>query len=112
MNKILILLFTILVSGCISSLDQKNLEYMADLTLCEQQKFNSDQLTLSWGLRAGGRSIDSIESDLKLLSAEINRRGIDCPKILSSTGATDKNSRQPRIVNCFPNQATGGVTCF
>ncbi len=112
MNKILIVLLTILISGCINSLNQRDLEYMADLSLCEQQKFNSDQLALSWGLRAGGRSIESIQSDLKLLSAEITKRQIDCPKILSSSTTNNKVNGKSKIVNCFPNQATGGVTCF
>ena len=48
---------------------------------------------------------------LKMLYAIINERNIDCHKELQIDTAKPERKGNS-IVNCFPNQATGGITCF
>ncbi len=90
------------LGGCQAALSQEEAMLLAPANLCS--RYNLWSLRLEYPAASTGYSRESVIARIKVLKAAVESRSIECP--------TETHGRNPsRVVNCFPNEVTGGVTC-
>ena len=114
MNKIIILLVTLSMYGCAApTIKQETADSLPPYTLCQEYKNSSKMYVM--GSAASGYSQKSVTERLMVVYSAIQERDIDCKSELSIDALDQPKSRsksKSKMVNCVPNEATGGVTCL
>ena len=110
MNKLIILFLTLSIYGCSApAINQDAADSLPPYTLCKEYKKWSEVYVA--GSAMTGYTEKSVTERLNVVYSAIKKGDIDCKAELA-IDANDQPKTQSKMVNCFPNQATGGVTCL
>jgi len=107
MSRVAITLIALLLVGCAApSITPETADKLPPYTLCKEYRHWSDIYAAPTGY-----SKESILKRLNVIYASVKKRKLDCKSELRNDSKKIAPVRK-RPMNCFPNAATGGVTCL
>jgi hypothetical protein len=103
-----IIISSVALLSCVSpKITKQEASELPPYTLCKEYRRWSD----TYASPAADVDRKKTAESLKMIYEVISKRNIDCNKELQIE-ATPSTSEEKSMINCIPNQVTGGITCF
>lgn len=103
--KFVIFPLILLTASCAAPINTADLPDMPPLALCQSYEKYSRLYTVSEGM--GEAHKKAMLTSAKALYSEIEKKDINCQSVM-----LPPPQKKDGVKNCFPNTATGGISCL